>query len=608
MMDAYDDITVTDLVFMTSAQIGKSEILLNLVGHIISNQPGPILSLNPTLDMAETFSKDRIAPMFRDTPILKRLTSDVASRDYGNTLLYKQFPGGQLTLAGANSPASLASRPIRVTLADEIDRYPVSAGTEGDPIELAEKRTVNFWNRKRVRVSTPTVKGASRIEVAYQQSDRRRFFVPCPHCTEMQTLEWGQVKWDEGAAGRAWYVCVHCACVITEGEKREAVSKGEWRGSAPFTGIAGFHINELYSPWRTLGDVAKAFLLAQGNPQRLKVWVNTSLGEVWEDSGESVEPNALMARAEEYRLTTAPSEALVITAGADVQGDRIEACIWGFGPGEESWVLDHQVFDGNPSEGVVWAQFLEWLEQPLQHERGKQTVARTVAIDSSGHHTQQVYSFCRANRFRRLKHGMQQIIPIIGRSGARAVISKPTLQDIDLNGEKIPKGIQLYTVGVDLVKDTIYGRLRLELPGHGYIHFSTGLPEEFYDQLTAEKRMTKYTRGFPRQEWTLKSGKRNEALDCSVYAYAAASLLGLQRFKGPFWEAQRLRMTVLPHERPTPVEIAAEAAMPAVDPEETPAAPVAAAPPPARIEAPPSPNKLNRGRMPPRQSNWVKSW
>jgi phage terminase large subunit GpA-like protein len=593
-MDAYDDPSVQDVVIMSSAQVGKSEILLNIIGHIITNQPGPILSLNPTLDMAETFSKDRVAPMLRDTPILAERSAAVASRDHGNTILYKQFIGGQLTMAGANSPASLASRPIRVVLADEVDRYPISAGTEGDPLALAEKRTVNFWNRKRVKVSTPTVKGASRIEKAYNQSDKRRFYVPCPHCGEMQTLVWAQVKWDVDPS-KAWYVCPHCGCIIDEGQKREAVSKGEWIGSAPFTGVAGFHINELYSPWRTLGDVAKAFLAAKDNPHELKTWVNISLGELWEDSKDTLEATKLAERAEDYRLATAPAEALLITGGADVQKDRIEAYLWGFGPGEESWVLDRQVFSGNPSEPEVWAALLEYFEQPIQHARGAQIVARCVAIDS-GHATQEVYHFCRRHSYRRLAHGLQQFIAIKGQGDAKAVISKPSPQDIDRRGEKIKKGVQLFMVGVSIVKDTLYGRLEIVKPGPGYVHFSTDLAEDFYDQLTAERNVTKYVKGFPKREWILPEGRRNEALDCAVYAYAAASLVGLNRAKDPFWDSRRRQMTT---SNAPPTSSTPSTPTPAAAPE-----PVTPNPP----MPPPAPPAARRRPQSPPRSNWVKTW
>lgn len=591
MMDAFSDPLTPDIVIMSSAQVGKSEVLLNCVGYLITHDPCPILLLQPTVDLAEDFSRRRIAPMLRDTPVLAAKVTEAKSRDSGNTLLHKEFPGGQLALAGANSPASLASRPIRVVVADEIDKYPISAGTEGDPMSLAEKRTTTFWNRKRVKVSTPSVKGASRIEAAYLESDRRKFYVPCPHCDERQVLLWANVRWPEGMPERALYYCPHCGGEWSEGQRAEAVSEGEWRGTAPFTGIAGFHISEIYSPWVTLAEMAKAFILAKDSPTRLQTWINSSLGEVWETSKDLLEPSALMKRAEDYKLARVMPEALLVTAGVDVQADRLECYVWGFGPGEESWVIDAQVFVGNPSEQIVWDQLLAYLEQPLEHDRGAQVIPRVVAVDS-GYATQDVYAFCRKNQMRRLPAGMQQIIAVKGREGTLPVIGKPTLQDIDSRGTKIKRGVQLFIVGVDQIKTMLYGRMKIETPGAGFMHFSNELREDFYDQLAAEKLVTKWIKGFARVEWHLPKGRRNEALDCAVYAYAAATLLGLQRFKAPAWDLRRRQMTAVRPSAPAEAPLIAGDG-PAAQP---PAPPM----PPAMVRPQPGP--------PRRKKNWVTGW
>jgi phage terminase large subunit GpA-like protein len=543
-MDAFTDPAVSDIVLITSAQVGKSEILINCLGYIASFDPGPILFLQPTLDMAEAFSKDRIAPVIRDTKILSEKFAETASRDSGSTLLHKQFEGGQLTMSGANSPASLASRPIRILLADEIDRFPISAGTEGDPLSLAEKRTNNFWNRKRVKVSTPTIKGASRIETAYGESDMRRFYVPCPHCEEMQTLVWANVKFEKGSPETAAYCCPHCGSIWTEGEKSDAVSKGEWRGAAPFTGIAGFHINELYSPWRTLAQIADDFLKAQNNPERLKVWVNTSLGETWELAAtDRADPTALQARAEPYALGSVPAGVGMVTAAVDTQGDRLELYVWGYGEGEEAWVLARHVFWGDPTHQIVWDQLLEQLDRPLTAPNGAPVIARVVAIDSGGLHTQSVYNFCRTHRMRRTPYGLQEVIAIKGQSQSeKTILGKPTDQEVNWKGKKIAKGVKLWPIGVSAAKSLLYGRFRIVAPGPGYVHFSNELPEEFYDQLTAEKLMTKYVKGFPRVEWQLDKGKRNEALDCAVYAYAGALRIGINRMRVSDWVTYRERV------------------------------------------------------------------
>jgi len=543
-MDAVTDDATSDVVIMTSAQVGKSEVLLNILGYFIEHQPAPMMMLQPTLDMAEAFSKDRVAPMIRDTPSLSGLIADTRSRDSGNTLLHKQFRGGHITLAGANSAASLASRPIRVLLADEVDRYPVSAGTEGDPLALGEKRTQTFWNRKRIKCSTPTVKDLSRIEAAYNESDRRHYLVPCQHCDEPQVLKWAQVRWPEKCPDEAAYHCAHCGAQWTETERHRAVRNGFWQSSAPFRGVAGFHLNELYSPWSTLAKIANEFLAAKQHPERLRTFVNTTLGEVWEESREAKDPQVLRARAEGYELGTVPAAALVVVAAVDVQGDRLECYHWGYGLGEEAWVLDFRVFYGDPSHPIVWDQLLEHLGRPMEHELGARTVARSVAIDSGGLHTQTVYAFCRHYAHRNTEFGVQQILAIKGASEAsKPIIGKPTAQDVSINGQRIPNGVQLWPVGSSSCKSRIYSRLSIEAAGPGFVHTSTQLPEEFFEQMVAERLHTKYVRGFPVLEWHLPKGKRNEALDCAVYAYAAACQLGLERLKTSEWESLRRRMT-----------------------------------------------------------------
>ncbi len=259
IMDAVNDPTVREIVVMKSAQVGWTEILGNIVGFHVDRDPAPILLIQPTLEMAEAWSKDRLAPMVRDTPALKGKIKDARSRDSGNTLLHKQFPGGHVTIAGANSPAGLASRPIRVVLCDEVDRYPPSAGTEGDPISLARKRSTTFWNRKLLMGSTPTVKDASRIEAAFLASDQRYFLVPCPHCGTEDRLRWQHVRWPEGRPEEAHYVCPHCGAVIEDTDKLRMLESGRWEASTEFNGVAGFHLSELYSPWVTFGAMARAF-------------------------------------------------------------------------------------------------------------------------------------------------------------------------------------------------------------------------------------------------------------------------------------------------------------------------------------------------------------
>jgi phage terminase large subunit GpA-like protein len=599
IQDALNAVDVRAIVVMKSAQIGASEVELNMLGFFVAHDPCPILYLQPTLEMAEAFSKDRIAPMLRDTACLTALVGDVKSRDAGNTLLHKKFPGGHLTLAGANSPASLASRPIRIVLADEVDRYPISAGTEGDPLSLAVKRTSTFHDAKVVCVSTPTVKGASRIEAAFKESDQRRYHVPCPHCAEFQVLVWGNVKWPPEKPQEAAYACPHCGGLWTEAERAAAIRAGEWRASAPFTGTAGFHISELYSPWRTLPEIAADFLAAKPYPERLRTWVNTSLGEVWETSATaSVEPHALTARAEDYPLGTVPLGVGLVVAGVDVQGDRLELYVWGYGEGEEAWILDRQVLYGDPAHLVVWQQLLEQLDRPLTCANGAPVVPRVVAIDSGGLHTQTVYSVVKNNGMRRTPCGPQVLMAVKGQSRADApLLGTPTTQEVTWKGQRMPGGVKLWPVGSHAAKQMIYGRLRLAAPGPGYVHFSRDLPEEVYEEITAERLVTKYLRGFGRLEWELTKGRRNEALDCAVYAYAAAVHAGVRRMRSADWTRMRERL----HKTAAPAAAANGDTAPSSPAPETAQMPLPRAP------ARPGPDNSPTGQWR-RPGNWINTW
>jgi phage terminase large subunit GpA-like protein len=507
VMDAVSDRSVRTVAIMSSAQVGKTECLLNVIGYHVDQDPAPILLLQPTLEMGEAFSKDRLAPMLRDTPALRGKVQDPRARDSGNTLLHKQFPGGHITIAGANSPSSLASRPVRIVLCDEVDRYPASAGTEGDPVSLARKRTATFWNRKIILVSTPGTKGLSRIEAEWEVSDQRRFMVPCPSCGEVQHLAWRQVRWPEGKPSEAAYICEHCGSVWDDGTRWRAIRRGEWQATAPFNGVAGFHLNEIYSPWVPLGDMARGFIESLRSPETKKTWVNTSLGESHEEDSEKVDGHALAGRREEWG-DTAPAGVLVITCGVDVQDDRIEVERVGWGVEEEAWSLEHRIFYGDPSSPEIWLELDAYLLTATVRCDGAELPVRCTAIDTGGHHTQMTYRFVQGRGNRK----------VYGVKGA----SKPGQPVWPKRISKVAKGkVSLFIVGVDSAKDAIYKRLAIKEAGPGYCHFPAGREPQYFEQLTAEIVRTKFIRGFPTRVYTLPNGRRNEALDCRVYAYAA---------------------------------------------------------------------------------------
>jgi phage terminase large subunit GpA-like protein len=358
IMDAVSDPAVETVVVMSSAQVGKTEIVNNIVGYHVHQDPAPILVLQPTVEMAQTWSKDRLAPMLRDTPALRGRVKAPRSKNSQNTLLHKVFPGGHITMTGSNAPASLASRPIRIVLCDEVDRYPPSAGTEGDPVSLARKRSTTFWNRKIILTSTPTAAGMSRIEAEFEQSDKRHFHVPCPHCGTRQRMLWGNVKWLQDDAGQhlpdtAAYHCGECGVVWSEADRQAAIRQGRWVATGQPGRIAGFHLSELYSPWSSIPDMARAFLSAKKNTETLRTFINTALGEPWEDRGEQVDQHGLYGRREKYAADV-PNGALLLTAGIDVQRDRIEMEVVGWGEGEESWNVDYRVIPGDPARDDVW--------------------------------------------------------------------------------------------------------------------------------------------------------------------------------------------------------------------------------------------------------------
>lgn len=536
---------------MKSAQVGWTEILNNVIGFHVDQDASPILLLQPTLEMAEAWSKDRLAPMIRDTPCLRDRIADPKARDSGNTLLHKRFNGGHLSIVGANSPSGLASRPIRVLLCDEVDRFPVSAGAEGDPIDLARKRTTTFWNRKILMGSTPTIKGASRIESAFEQSDQRYYFVPCPHCGEFQRLIWSQVRWDDGKPETAHYVCASCGVLLTDLDKPAMLRAGEWRGSEPFNGIAGFHVSELYSPWSTFPEMAAAFTRAKKLPETLKTWINTALGETWEETGSTVEPGSLLERKEQYGPENIPEGALLLTAGVDTQDDRVEVQLNGWGADEENWIIEQRVFRGDPGKPALWLEVDEYLLQQFPTEDGRQLFIEAVSIDSGGHNTQAVYQFVVSRKRRR-------VWAIRGVAGAGKLAWPKEASRTAKSRAKV------YILGVDTIKGVLYGRLsKVPEPGPGYIHLPHSADEEFCKQLTSEKAVTKYVRGRATLVWEPRSkGIAQEAQDCWNYAYAAMLGRGgakfLQRLAGRSGHATRAPVIqpepdAVPAEQPAPV-------------------------------------------------------
>lgn len=522
-MDCFTDPAIEQITFMKSARVGFTKILNHAIAYHIHQDPCSIMLVQPTIEDAEGYSKEEIAPMIRDTPCLQGLVSDVKARDGSNTMTSKSFPGGTLGMVGANSGRGFRRVSRRVVLFDEVDGYPASAGTEGDQIKLGIKRSEYFWNRKIVAGSTPLIKNASRIEKLFEQSDQRRRYVPCPQCNHMQYLKWANLKWPESEPEKAHFVCEANGCVIEHKSKRWMDERGEWRATAPGNGKhVGFHIWAAYSysPNASWGQLAREFLDSKSDPTLLQTFINTALGELWEEEySAKLGSDELAARAEDYKADVVPEGAVLVTAGVDVQDNRLAIKIEAWGEGEENWTISFEEIFGDPARPELWKQLDEVLFAEIPHAGGGTLKIAATGIDTGGHFTHEVYQYVRERKTR-------GVIAIKGASQrGRPAISKPSKKDVNVRGQILKRGVELYTVGTDTVKSLIYGRLKHTKPGPGYMHFHQELSQDFYDQLTVEKKVMKWIKGFPAPEWVKPNGARNEALDCSVYSYAALQFL-----------------------------------------------------------------------------------
>ncbi len=517
MLDACSDSEHQEVVFCTSAQIGKTTILLALLLYYIHQNPAPILLVQPTKELAGSFSKDRLAPALRDSKALKGLVSDVKSRDTSNTILSKSFAGGVLNIVGSNAPSSLASRPVRVVLADEVDRYPLSAGTEGDPLQLAIKRSANFFNRKIIMVSTPTDKLISRIWARYESSDRRKYHIKCVHCGDTWVPIWEHVKWQKDSSGMhlpetALLHCPHCGCGHNDAQRNAAVVKGHWIAENPTSKVAGFHLSALISPWSELERLVVEWVQAQSDVQKLKTFFNTQLGLPWEDRGKNIDDINFQGRLEDYDVTTIPVEVAYLTAGCDVQDDRIEAAVYGWGNEAESWHIESKVFNGNPANPNTWAALASYLKTTFKRADGVPLRIRSTCIDSGGHFTQECYAFCK-------KHAQHNWWAIKGRAGSLPIFPKrPSYTKLEG---------KVYIIGVDSAKEAIYAWLENTTVGPGFVHFSDRCDAEFFSQIASEKKILSYRNGYTFYSWRKDPNRRNEQLDCFVYALAAKEGLNI---------------------------------------------------------------------------------
>lgn len=554
-MAAVTDRETDTITIMAGTQIVKTELLINAASYYICQDPSSILFVQPTQGAAEAFSKERFAPTVEVTPQLRGLVEPPRTRDSENTITHKGYPGGSLDFVGANSPTDLASRPKRIILADEIDKYPISAGSEGDPLKLAEERASTYkaiGRAKFVRTCSPTVKGLSRIGREYDASDQRRLFLSCPHCLYDQVLNWSNVRWDKDETGEALpesaaIACGDCGVVWTERERVAALdalatrNDFGWRQTAkficcgerqtpslwddagrsicmhcnqrsPYGGHAGFHVSKLYSKRHRLSEIVKEFLEAQHDQELLRKWTNTAVAELWEPKYNETFDNAgLIARAESYDGECLPDEVKVITGFADVQGDRLEVQLVAWGADEEAWPFRYVIINQDPAQPQAWKELDALLREKYRTVSGRPLTVAAFGIDIGGHHGAQVFSFCGPRRGRR-------IFACKGIAGPRPIWPG--------RATRSKQNDPLYLIGVDTAKEAIYARLAIAAPEPGsrkpgFIHFpvAENFGPEYYEQLNSERREIRKRMGQPYAVW-VQIRERNEALDTFVGALA----------------------------------------------------------------------------------------
>lgn len=530
-----------EIVFMKGSQVAFTETMFTWLGYIIDNAPGPAMLVQPTENDIRKNSKQRFDPMVEATPRLRQKVAAARSRSSSNSMFQKDFPGGTLILTGANSASGLKSTPVRYLALDEIDEYPSDLDGQGNPIDLARVRTRTFRKKKMLLGSTPTVDGVSSIQSEFNETDQRYYHVPCPHCGEKQRLEFGAnkdygLKWEKGNPASVMYYCVECGAGFKEHHKTAMLANGEWIPSHPERSTprkVGYHLNSLYSPfgWYSWEEAADEWEKAQESVNKLKVFINTVLGEVWVEKGEAPDWQNLYDRRETYPINSPNNEVCFITCGVDVQKDRLEVEVLGWCKKKISYSLDYRVIPGDTAEKEVWNALAEIVDEQWEREDGIMLPMSRMAVDT-GYNTSHAYDFCR--RFSQTK-----VIPVKGTDRGATMLGMPKSVDTTASGKKL-KNLQLWSIGVGLIKSELYGWLRSreneegELPA-GYCHFPE-YDKNYFRGITAEQlQIEKDKQGFKKYTW-VKKVERNEPLDCRVYARAAAAHLGIDRFQDKHYE------------------------------------------------------------------------
>jgi phage terminase large subunit GpA-like protein len=534
IMDALSpDSPYREVYLKKGHQLGGSALGENFIGHAITSAAGNILAVFATLEDAEKWELSRFEPMRLSTGELKKRIRDANVKGSDNTKRRKKFPGGFMQLIGANRPGGLKSSTMRYVLLEEMDEYAGDIGNQGSPETLAKKRTSNFGRKARIfGNSTPTIVGSSPIDRNYQRGDQQKYMVQCPDCGARQFFKWSQMKWPGDETDKVRYLCEHCPVLSTEAEwKTRGYEGAYWEPTVKGEhGVASFHLPSLYAPlgWRPWAELAADFVAAKNDPVALKAFINNELAECWEDLSGQVKGAEIAKRRETYQRRTIPKGCLALVMSVDVQGNRLEYQILGFGRNKKHWVIDYGIIDGDPAKDDVWTRLTALRERPLVNSFGVPMRVQTCAIDSGGHHTHEVYHYARLYRH-------AGVFAVKGSSTAgKPIIGRPATMDVNHKGRIIKGGVQLWHVGTDTAKSLLFNYIASDeesVPDDRFIRFPAGLADEYFEQLTAEV----YDAG--KSQWRKLPGRRNEVIDLFVYGFAAAyhPLLRLDTMRDADW-------------------------------------------------------------------------
>ncbi len=537
---------IKEVAFMKATQVAGTEVGNNFVAYAIDLGLGSIMIVNKTEALSKDYAKFRLRTMIRDCPRLNEKVPSVSRRDGKNTLLRVEYQGGHAALAYAETPATLRSMPMRYVFGDEIDAWPDDPGGEGDPLELAEARTSTFSRSKLFWCSTPTIEGQSKIAKKFEDGDRCYYHVPCPDCDHFQKLVWGNLKYERDdnknlIDGTVRYSCCECGSLIEEWQKTEMLAEGKWvpTRKSPDPKMRSFHLSSLYAPvgWRKWADLVRRYIRALSDPKRMKSFVNLCLGETWKEIGDAPDWERLYNRREHYEIGTVPNGVVFLTMGVDVQGDRIEYEVVGWGKDRESWSIEYGVIECNPTQKDWWHELDKVRQREWVTESGVGLRIRKTGIDT-GYQAHHMYTYSRTR---------PGVVCVKGKDNLPNIIGPGSRVDINIKGKRVVKrGAVLHMVGTNLTKGETYSFLRLEPPAKGpmppgYCHFPQH-EEEYFKMLTAEQIVTeKNKKGYKVRIWK-KTRDRNEALDCRVYARAMATLIGIDRWDDARWKREQAAM------------------------------------------------------------------